>query len=175
MQPTPHNSFASFAASQRHGAADDLPARPTGNALAEMIEQAIDDLGDDLTEELEQGARLSVAYRVARALAGAQGHVSFDDPLSVAPEDAWDAHTAAFTQGHAAGTPGWLRALAGAPVGLVPTEETASAYAAALWSVVARLGLGEDDAGWLGVLSLLDSLESRRRGELAHHGGPRRA
>jgi hypothetical protein len=68
--------------------------------------------------------------------------------------------TAALTQGHAEGTPAWLRALGTASVGLVPSEATATAYAGALWTVAARLDLMADDAGRLGVLSPLDSLES---------------
>jgi len=158
------DSFAAFAAralptAAAHGGA---PApRPTGPVLADMIDEAIDDLGDDLTEAMEQGARVSVAYRVARALAGAQGHIAFDDSLGAVPEAAWSAHTAALTQGHAEGAAGWLRALAGLSVGLVPSEATATTFAEALWTVALRLGLPDgDDAGRLGVLSLLDSLES---------------
>ncbi len=161
-QPT--DSFAAFAARARPAASADgggCASRPTGDTLAGMIDDAIDELDDDLTEELEQGARLSVAYRVARALAGAQGHIAFDDSLGAVPEAAWSAHTAAFTQGHAEGAAGWLRALAGLSVGLVPSEATATTFAEALWTVALRLGLPDgDDAGRLGVLSLLDSLES---------------
>lgn len=160
----PDQTLAQFAASSRALSSIDgasAAPRPTGDALAEMIDEAIEDLGEALTEDLEQGARLSVAYRVARALAGAQNHVAFDDALTAVPEAAWEAHTAATTQGHNQGAPKWLRELAGVEIGLVPTSaDHAPAYGDALWSVAARLGLCDDPAAELGVLSLLDSIES---------------
>lgn len=159
-RPKPESLAAFAARSLRSDGAAPEP-RPRGEALQLAIADLIEQLGEDDLDDLEsqeQGARLACAYRVARALGGAQHHIAFDDPIANVPAPAWHEHTAAYTQGPPDG-PTWLRTIAEAKVGLVPTKETADAYGEVLWLIAARLGLGESLESKLGLLSLLNSLE----------------
>lgn len=140
---------------EEHG---DVAPRPQGEALEAAIEATIDELGDDLDAGLEQGARLAVAWRVARALGAAQNHLDFDRRLAEVPEAAWRERTASYTQGKPDG-PAWLQAISAMPVGLVPTAQTAREFADVLWTIACRLGVRATLEGRLGLFSLLDDLE----------------
>ncbi len=136
--------------------------RPTGDELREQIEVLLEEMSGDDLDDLkvqEAGARIAVAWRVSRAIAAAQGHISFDDGLEAVPEAAWSSHTASYVQGQPEG-PSWLRAIAEAKVGLVPTEETAGGYGDVLWEVAGRLDICRTLDGRLGLYSLLDSLQA---------------
>ena len=158
------NTLAAFAASgrTRFGVGPETPrSRPSGSELRKRIDALLDELDDDELHQLrtlEEGARLAIAWRLARAVAAAQGHVALDEGLGIAPELTWRAHTASYVQGPPDG-PRWLAAIAKAEVGLVPTPETADTYADTSWTIARRLGVYGTRDGLLGLYSLLDSLE----------------
>ncbi len=162
----PAGGLAGFARRSLPEAHGEVAPRPTGEALEAAIQATIDELGDDLDGGLEQGARLALAWRVARALGAAQNHLDFDTRLADVPEAAWRSHTASYTQGKPNG-PAWLQAVAAVPVGLVPIAQTATVFADVLWTIACRLGIRATSGGRLGLFSLLDELESHASPENA--------
>jgi len=158
------DSLAAFTARRvpaaRHGG-DSLPPRPKGPELEAAIEELLDDLPEDFDEAKEVGARVAVAWRVARVIAESRGFVEHDDPLASVPVEAWsDPSASSYVQGQRAGAEAtWRTTIERAQVALLPTAESREAFADVLWTVAVRLDVLGSFDGRLGALSLLALLE----------------
>jgi len=156
---TPHDGrskargLAALAAelTELHG--DDAPRLLTGAEAFERLEEAFGRV------RAEPGHGLAVAWRLARALGAAQGHLDPDSPLSAVPERAWRERVAGATQGHTEGTAPWIIDVASASVGLGPTEQTIEEFGEVVLLLAARLGIRRTRDGRLGLGILLELLE----------------
>jgi len=117
------------------------------------------------TVRATEGHRLAVAWRIARAIGAAQGHVAQEVGLGAVPEIAWCEHTASHVQGHPEGTPPWVLQVAQSEIPILPrgllehADDSGLAVYQGVVSIVAtRLGLGDDRPNRLGLRSLLDIL-----------------
>lgn len=168
----PSDSLAAFAA--RSPAAwsggRSAPPRPSGDELESAIEDLLGELPEDFDGAEEAGARVAVAWRIARAIAESKGHIAgHDDPLSAASVEAWsDPAAPTYVQGQRPGRDAaWRAEVERASVALLPTPDTASEWAEVAWAVAVRLDVLGTLDGRLGVLSLLAMLDDPAEPEWA--------
>ncbi len=128
----------------------DEPRRLLGDELKEHLAEVLDRVPGDLS-----GHRLAVAWRIARAIGAAQGHLAHDEFLSAIPENAWHEWRASYSQGQPAGAPPWRKAVSEAHLPIIPREDT-DAHREVVWLVAAGLGIRKTRDGRLGLLALLD-------------------
>jgi len=152
-------SLADFAAGLHEAKSGDAFRPLTREEVRERLEEVFGRV------QAHEGHRLAVAWRIARAIAAAQGHLSQEDGLAVVPEAAWREHAKSPVQGHADGTPPWVVQVASAEVPILPhalleADDTSglNAYYETVCLVAARLGLRNDRPSRLGLCSLLDVL-----------------
>jgi hypothetical protein len=145
--------LAAFAGRLTEVAVEEAPRRLSDAEALERLEEAFGSV------EADAGHRLAVAWRLARALGAAQGHLDTDTPLAAVPERAWSEHTAGTIQGHPEGTAPWIIEAAHAPIGLRPSAQAAGEFREVAWSIASRLGIRRTREGRLGLLSLLDAID----------------
>ena len=142
-------------------------ARSEANAERHLTREEIRERLEEVFGRVKahEGHWLAGAWRIARAIAAAQGHLLQADGRAVRPEAAWREHTASHVQGHADGTPPWVVQVASAEVPILPhalldaDDATGlDAYYEIVCLVAARLGLRNDRPNRLGLTSLLDVL-----------------
>ncbi len=156
-------SLAAFASTRLLAARNGVGAtpRPEGDLLREAIEDLILELPDDFDEAQEAGARVACAWRIARAIAECKGYIGPEGPTSAVPAEAWtDPSATSGAEGQPSGSPGWRSKIEAARVALLPTDSSRASWAEAAWQVATHLGLLDSLDGKLGVLSLLEVLES---------------
>ncbi|HHH28779.1 MAG TPA: hypothetical protein ENK57_10610 [Polyangiaceae bacterium] len=142
-------------------------ARSDANAERQLTREEVRERLEEVFGRVKahEGHRVAVGWRVARAIAAAQGHLSQEEGLAVVPEAAWREHAASHVQGHVEGTPPWVIQIASAEVPILPHAlldaddgNGLDGYYETVCLVAARLGLRNDRPNRLGLCSLLDVL-----------------